>query len=244
MTSIAITGNYRASCAVIALPVAQAAALLDTNCELGVQPLSPPGTHPIIVLLGRQWNVRVGRLPITAKYLETVVSVPWVRLRGRPDLGPFAHVSRLWLNKVLPVIGGWFWGFPKMWESIAITADRYVVRTLIRKRPLVDAQLQLQGKPALPSQFPNFAAVRPIFEQTFLQRFLIFGPTCCCTLDFELDQGTVQPLRATIDMTREALPAIGALRVSVESIETTSLGGFVLELPWTLTYPFRPGGNR
>jgi hypothetical protein len=238
VTAIGITGDYRARCAVVALPRSEAAALLASNCELGEQPLTPPGTHPIVFLFGEQWNVRLLHTPFIAKYLETVLSVPWVRPRDKKcGVAPLANVSRLWLNKLGPVMGGWFWGFPKMWESIAIGGGTYAVRNLISKRPIVSAQYELHGEKAPPSRFPHFQVVRPIFEQTFIQRFLVYGPTRLCKLDFEIDRATLQPLTGTIVCSRPAL------NLKIESIETTPLGGFMLELPWTLTYPFRCGGQ-
>src|SRR5204862_684883 len=173
---------------------------------------------------GEHWDVHLLHTPFVSKYREAVLSVPWVRHRdGQCGEAPLANVSNLWLNKLLPVVGGWFWGFPKRWNSIASGELTYDVRTLIGKAPLISAQVTAPGAKRPPSAFPLFAPVREIFDQTFLQRFLVYGPTCLCTLDFELDRGTLQPLTATIECSAKALP-IGALHLKVESIETTSLG--------------------
>ncbi len=239
MSAIALVGRYRAACAVVSLDRAEAASLLTSNCTLDpAQPLTPEGRHPAIILLGSHRDVGFKALPfIRVNYHEALVSIPWVLPSGDDGHGPFAHVCRLWLNQLLPVIGGWFFGFPKRWNPIEDPAGGYRVSRLVGKGTLIEAAFRDAGDSAAPSSFPHFAAVRPIFEQAFLQRFLLVGPTCYLQMNFHLEKATLQPIEASIVIARGVSGALPAGSYDVAPITQQPLGAFRLELPWTLTWP-------
>jgi hypothetical protein len=241
LTAIALEGHYRASCAVTTLDASAASAILTSNCILDPdQPLTPSGTHPAIILLGTHTAVRFKAFPlIRVNYAEALVAVPWVLPSGEPEPPPAAHVSRLWLNRLLPVIGGWFFGFPKTWNRIEGAPDNYRVGRLLTGKRVIDAQFRDAGEPASPPAFPYFTEVRPIFEQTFLQRFLLFGPTCYLRMDFHLEQATLQPIEASIEIPRASSGGLPPGRYEIPPITSQPLGAFRLELPWTLTWPSR-----
>jgi hypothetical protein len=241
LTAIALEGHYRASCAVVTLDAATASALLTTNCSLDPgQPLTPAGSHPAIILLGTHTAVRFKAFPlIRVNYAEALVAVPWVLPTGSADASPAAQVSRLWLNRLLPVIGGWFFGFPKTWNRIEERPERYRVSGQLSRKALIDAQFRVSGGPASPSSFPHFAEVRPIFEQIFVQRFLLFGPACYLRMDFHLEEATLQPIEASVEIPRPSRGGLPPGGYEVPPITTRPLGAFRLELPWTLTWPSR-----
>ncbi len=235
---IALTGRYRANCAVFALPAADAASMLSSNAELGAQSLTPPGTHPVILLMGEHTGVRVKFLPGSIDYREALVSVPWVRRRGKAcGGGPLAHVSRLWLDRLAPVVGGWTFGFPKIWSRVAMSDSSYGVKSMLTRTTLLEARFETRGAAAPVSQFHNFGLVRPIFEQPFLQRLLLAGPSCVEVMDFGLDRATLQPIEATIEARQGFLRSFPTGALELKSIDASPLGAFRLELSWTLTAP-------
>lgn len=245
MSAVALVGRYRAACAVVSLDESDAASLLTRNCTLDpAQPLTPAGSHPAIILLGSHHDVGFKALPlIRVNYREALVSIPWVRPSGGDAHGPFAHVSRLWLNRLLPVIGGWFFGFPKRWNPIEDEIDSYHVGRRIGKGTLIQATFRNAGEPSLPSSFPYFAAVRPIFEQAFLQRVLLVGPTCYLEMNFHLEEATLQPIDASVVIPPKVSGGLPPGSYDIPSIARQPLGAFRLELPWTLTWPSsRPPG--
>lgn len=235
---IALTGRYRANCAVFALPAPDAAAMLTTNCELGAQSLTPPGTHPVILLMGEHTGVRVKFLPGSISYREALVSVPWVRRRGGAcGSGPLAHVSRLWLDRLAPVVGGWTFGFPKIWSRVEMSDASYGVRSILSRTRLLDARFEARGAAAPPAQFAHFGAIRSIFEQPFLQRLILLGPSCVEVMDFGLDRATLQPIEAMIEVRDGFMAGLPAGARKLGSIEESPFGAFRLELSWTLTAP-------
>jgi len=235
---IALTGRYLANCAVLALPASDAVAMLTSNAELAAQSLTPPGTHPVILLMGEHTGVRVKFLPGSIDYREALVSVPWVRRRGAAcGSGPLAHVSRLWLDRLAPVAGGWTFGFPKIWSRVEMSDTSYGVQSILSCTRLLDARFEARGAPAPTSQFHNFGLVRPIFEQPFLQRLLLAGPSCVEVMDFGLDRATLQPIEATVEARRGFLRGFPTGARELKSIDESPLGAFRLELSWTLTAP-------
>lgn len=239
---ISLTGRYRANCAVLALPEADAAAMLTSNAALDRQTLTPPRTHPVILLMGEHSDVRVAFLPGSFGYREALVSVPWVRRRdGACGDGTLAHVSRLWLDRLPPVIGGWTFGFPKIWSRVAMSDNSYGVETILSRTRLLDARFAPCGAPAPTSQFPSFDLVRPIFEQPFLQRLMLLGPSCVEMMDFGLDRATLQPIEATIEARDGFMARFPTGARELPSIEESPFGAFRLELSWTLTAPMRCG---
>lgn len=235
---IALTGRYRANCAVLALPASDAASMLAGNAGLGAQTLTPPGTHPVILLMGEHTGVRVKFLPGSIDYREALVSVPWVRRRGKAcGSGPLAHVSRLWLDRLAPVVGGWTFGFPKIWSRVGMSDTSYAVKSMLSRTPLLEARFEARGEAAPVSQFGHFGVVRPIFEQPFLQRLLLAGPSCVEVMDFGLDRATLQPIEATIEVRDGFMAGFPAGVREVSSIEESQFGAFRLELSWTLTAP-------
>ncbi|MFA6957918.1 MAG: hypothetical protein WC538_18785 [Thermoanaerobaculia bacterium] len=235
---IALTGRYCANCAVLALPAADAASMLSGNAELGDQTLTPPGTHPVVLLMGEHTGVRVKFLPGSIDYREALVSVPWVRRReGACGSGPLAHVSRLWLDRLAPVVGGWTFGFPKIWSHVEMSDTAYGVQSILSRTPLLDARFVARGAAAPPAQFDHFGVIRPIFEQPFLQRLLLLGPSCVEVMDFGLGRATLQPIEATIEVRNGFMDGFPVGARDLKSIEESPFGAFRLELAWTLTAP-------
>lgn len=231
--SVALSGFYETCCAVVAAPVADVTAMLGDNVVLDrSQTLAPPGEHPFVVLMGTHRDVHVKFLPGRWNYREALVAIPWVRHKGKPcGPDPLAYNERLWLDRLPVVIGGWLWGFPKVWSRVSDARDAYSVRTLLLNRPVIEARFRDRGAPGPPESFPNFAPVRPVFEQDFIQRFLLVGPTIVSKLTFELDKATVQPIEAEV--------ALQGRTYKVPGLDQTPLGAFRLALPWTLTPPRR-----
>ena len=100
---------------------------------------------------------------------------------------------------------------------------------MIGNRPILGARFKEHGAAGPPASFPNFPPVRPVFEQMFIQRFLLVGPTILSKLTFELDQATMQAIDAEIDYQGRKYRAPG--------LDATPLGAFRLSLPWTLSWP-------
>lgn len=245
--SVALRGYYDACCAVLTAPVETVAAMLDPALVVldSAQTLAPAGQHPFIILMGAHRDVEVKFIPGKWNYREALVAVPWVRRVGQScGPNPLAYNEHLWLNEPLVVVGGWLWGFPKVWSRVAmgdsaasgnddgIVAgfDSYSVRSIIGNHRILQAQFRNRGPARSPESFAHFPEVRPIFEQMFLQRFLLIGPAILSNLTFELDKATIQAIDADIEYKGK--------QYRVAGLDETPLGAFRLSLPWTLSWPF------
>ena len=188
--------------------------------------------------MGEHDDVRIFNV-FTIAYRETLIAVPWVQRRGTPcGTVPLAHTSHLWLNRLLPTIGGWSFGFAKERDRIDFSAKNCAVSTLLQGRPLLEACFTNDSAPGRPNQFPNFAELRPVFEQTFIQRWFVVGPTCVEKMDFHIDEATLQPVAATVQIFDGFRKSIPRGTYTFPPLDAARLGAFRVDLFWTLTTPF------
>ena len=97
----------------IVLPVDSriVAGWLPQPARLGAQEVTPPRTHPVVILVGHQQRVHLNLLPrLRLDYREWVVMVPYTRLGGGRDdyLGPFMCPIAHHLDRVVPTWLGRF----------------------------------------------------------------------------------------------------------------------------------------
>jgi len=236
--SEALTGTYTAQCGILALPVDDVRKMLMPGAELAPQTITPPGQHPIMVMLGEETNVRFPWLPFipAVSYGEVTVPVPWVFCVDSPGV-EMAHTARLWLNNLLATIGGRVLGFPKIWARIATGASDYQVRSLLAGTQIVSAQWRLQGEAKPPAAFPKFAPLVPIFEQHFLQRLFCMMPIIGMVMMWDVSAATMQPEALTLEVFEGAERGIPPGVYRIPSIEESVLGAFRLTVNWQLGWP-------
>jgi hypothetical protein len=237
MTSL-ITATYPANCAILALPDADVRKILTLNCALAPQNVTPPGTHPVLITLGDETNVKVPWLPWlpVPDYLESIVVVPWVVHASAPG-AVMANPGRIWLNGLSPMIGGRIFGFRKRLARMEDGDSSYSAQTFFARRPILNAQYTLRGEPGKPSSFPNFAPLEPIFTQSLLVRFLCIYPLMSMAMDWELEEATMQSLDMTLEIDPGAFPGIPPGTYQIEGIDRQVIGGFRLTATWRMAWP-------
>ncbi len=250
--AVGAVGTYRSDCAVVALPVDDVRAMLPAGVSPGAQTLAPPGHHPVLFMFGRHSGVHPVILPIRGgSYHEMITAVPFLDYpAGTPRSGgvyrgEHAFMPRLYLDDWIFVVLGWFYGYDKVRARIEETEDVYRVRSLVRRRPIVSGRFEPRGESGPVSEFPNFAAVAPAFQQPFLGKFF-FGPILCSIMTFELEKAVMRPIEARVEVETAYLPGMPVREFRVPGIDASPLGAFHIEVPWTLSYPMRcaclPGG--
>lgn len=239
-------GVYHARGVVVPFKSEQVRAMVQRGLDLAPQSLTPAGTHPVTVLFGRHTDVRPNILPIRgASYREFLLAVPYLRrLSGGVPAGPVvATMPRLYLNSWLFVVLGWMYAYPKWRARIEDDASRYRVRSLIWKRPRLDAGFAAYGPTGPVTEFPHFAPLAPIFSQPFAQKFSL-TPWICSLMQFDLDRARVRAVRGSFKIESAFLPGLPVGRFEFEGIDKTPLGGFHIEVPWRLSLPMLCGRVR
>jgi hypothetical protein len=153
------------------------------------------------------------------------------------------YLPRLYLDHWLPVLLGWMCGFAKRRARIDSTNDQYRIHSLFRRRPLIKSEFKPCGSAGRPQEFPGFETVREIFRLPLVT----WTPLGFMCLDFrwELERAQVQAIDAEVQIEQAFLPGLPLEPFRVDGIDTCAPGtcgpgAFCLDVPWTLSRPFRP----
>ena len=244
--TVEYVGQYDAYVFFLDRPCDQVEALLPPiGITLAPQNLTPPGRHPLILMAGRQSNVRpravrkdavtgLKQYGLTMNYLELIVAVPFVRRGGNP--APYTELvcsTRLVLDRYGPTMLGWLCGFPKIVGQISWNAPSYEVTTL-QGDPLFEAKFHDYGPVDQPSQFANFAPVRPIFEQLHIGSLLQIA-VVCTKLDFQLScVARINAIQGKAKIESQLCSA-AAGNHTITGIDQHQLGAFRLQTTWLLS---------
>ena len=149
--------NGRLTAVVAILPMTHEAAraMLPAGLDLAAQDVVPGDRHPLVLILGRQSDVRPGLLPLGADYLEAILAVPFVQLRehGARPRGPLCYCPRLLLDRRLPIaVGRLLYHYDKRRALIRMTAHGYRIADPARGELLLDAQFRAAAAPVEPSR--------------------------------------------------------------------------------------------
>jgi hypothetical protein len=165
--SFDFVGRMTAVVAMLALSRDGARAMLPAGLELAAQDFMPGERHPLVLVLGRQSDVRPRLLPLGADYLEAILGVPFVQLRerGTPPRGPFCYCPRLFLDRRLPiVVGRLLYHYDKRRALIRMTADSYRIAEPTRGERLLDAQFGAAEAPVELARRARLAVFRCRFR--------------------------------------------------------------------------------
>ena len=236
-------GYYRTFYTVMAMDDALLSGLLPSKLELAPQAVTPAGTHPLVFLMGKHFDVRPDFIPFAGMtYLEYICAIPFVQWRDSSNAyrGPFAYMPRMYLNELFPTLLGYLYAYPKLMARIAgnpPTDSLYAVRSLIQDEPILKGTFERRGPELPPDAFPHFAHVRQIFDMPFIGKHEL-GPYICSKLTFKLQEATLQACDAQIEIQREFVPGLNPQSFTIPGIDSSPLGAFYMAVPWTMTLPF------
>lgn len=228
-------GHYSALFVTRPIPADAALGMLPKGLDLVPQTLTPPGQHPLLLMFGHHTHVHPAFLKISGwSYHEFLTAVPWVRFPG----GKLerSHMPRLYLDNVLMVLAGWLYAFPKLWGRIDSGTGSYAVRSLVSGRPLLSARWNGSGTRGPVEMFPLFRGVEPTFAQPFIQRFPPL-PFIGSVMQFALGSATLEAAEGSITIDSEFLRGLPAGTLPFPPLTASPLGGFLIDVPWTLSLP-------
>lgn len=239
----------------LALPSDHVRGLLPHGLTLGEQSVTPPGTHPVIVLFNEMLRAHMSiptGLP-SLSYHEHSLGVPYSYLTGSTllassfgDAGPFYFQPRLHLDNFLATLGGTlYWGFSKAMASFTVTADSY---TVISSRGANVTSLSLAPSGAFRpiAEMPSFDPIRAMHDQPIISMLPIaMGPFfVCSSFDKDWGNGTIRPLQTVTRVDEAYVPGldIGTFPEAGKApgIDESVLGSYEMRLPWRLSMAYPP----
>ena len=248
LTFTELAGQYDAVIGILTLPNEQVSQMLPPNdVQLGVQEVTPPGTHPVLFLFGRHTNAHLAHFQwlYHEDYNEFIVGIPYVSLTTEGSgvaQEPLYYLPRLLLDKFLAVAGGvWWWGFEKQLAQISQAGDLYSVRGHLGNEDLISLQTKTMGVQSELSAFPFLFPVADMVSQPLLTKvFARLGPWATSTFDWKWNQAAIWPVEARMTISDAFLPGLPTGAFDLDSIEDTYLGTFRIRTNWTLSLPYSP----
>ncbi|MEI9924989.1 MAG: FAD-dependent oxidoreductase [Bradyrhizobium sp.] len=249
-------GDIEAFCVLTSLPVDFVKAQLPDGLELYV-PQTPTSTkpdsssrskpkanepkmHEVVLIFGRQRNVRPGILPFGgAKYFEIAQLIPDVAHTGMPTLGdiPFSFMPNILLDSPGPVaVGRNLYGFNKQLAMIRADGDSFDVRSPLGSISAWFERCGIPGKLSQPGKNEKIAAIRNKLEQP-LVGVAADGSFIYSILNFNLSKATFQPVKGTVQSSRPFVPKSDPT-LTLDPNLATYPWGFRFLSQWSLSLPF------
>lgn len=236
----------------VAWPTELVQGLLPYGTVLGPQDLTPPGTHPVILLFYEifRLHMTIPAILPNMTYREHIVGVPYVMVQNgdgwKRDAGPFFFMPRLLLSNFWATLGGvLYWGYAKRVADISLTEDCFAVKNLAGA-PLVSLDFAAYSTPQPIEQFPYFAPIRACLDQPLLTQMpLGEGPVIVCTrYDRQWSTAALRPMSGAVTIEQAYLPGLPCGRFPGNGfsvgIDESSLGSFELlaHCRQSLPYPW------
>jgi hypothetical protein len=226
-------GDLDAAIALIAVPAASARAMLPDGLRLAPQRVTSGDQHPLLLMLGRQQNVRLALFSTGTDYLEFILAVPFVEhdRQGHP-CGPFGYLPCLFLDRRLPIVAGrLLLAYEKRRAAISATNETYRIVRAHTGEPLISACFKALGGSSdwrLPHVIAEILRLPVVSWRTR-------GAWRYSVADFALDRAKVEPVAIELAIERPFVPGlpVGAFALGAED-------GHALRLrtSWRLAGPF------
>jgi hypothetical protein len=208
--------------------------MLPTGLELAAHDFMPGKRHPLVLILGRQSDVRPRILPFDAEYLEAILAVPFVQLGGpgeRPR-GPFCYCPRLLLDRRLPIaIGRLLYGYDKRRALIRMTADGYRIADSAHGE-LLSARFRAAAAPVEPLR--RAAAV--LFQLPVISRAAQGWRFSFA--DFGVDRALIEPLELKLTIHRPFVSGLPVGEFVIAGIAGEASRAFRIQTSWRLLGPW------
>jgi hypothetical protein len=224
-------GDLDAAIALIAVPAASARAMLPDGLSLAPQNVTSSDQHPLLLMLGRQRNVRLALFSTGADYLEFILAVPFVE-HARPDRharGPFGYLPCLFLDRRLPIlVGRLLLAYDKRRAAISATDESYRVARARTEEPLVSARFRAVAGSSdrLPQPIAEILRLPVISRRAR-------GAWRYSVADFALDRAEIEPIAIDLAIERPFVPGLPVRAFALDVGHTIRL-----RTSWRLTGPF------
>lgn len=227
-------GDLDATIALLGIPTESAHALLADGLVLAPQDVASDDGHPLLLVMGRQRNVRFACAPVGIDYFEFILAVPFVEPAGSrgAGAGPFGYMPCLLLDRWLPTVAGRILlAYEKRRAVISGSEDSYRIGNAKTGERLLAAR----HRPSARSESCRLPApLRRALELPVISR-RAGGGWRYTVADLRLDEARIEPLEMNLVIERPFVPGLPAGEFVLDA------GGgraFRLRTSWRLTGPF------
>jgi Acetoacetate decarboxylase (ADC) len=226
-------GDLDAAIALVEIPADSARAMLPDGLRLAPQRVTLGNRHPLLLMLGRQQNVRLALFSTGTDYLEFILAVPFVEhdRQGRHPRGPFGYLPCLFLDRRLPIVAGrLLLAYDKRRAAISATDESYRVARAHTEEPLVSARFRAVA--GWSSRLPQ--PIADILQLPVVSR-RARGTWRYSVADFALDRAEIRPIGMDLAIER---PFVPGLPVGSFALDAECGHALRLRTSWRLTGPF------
>jgi len=216
------------------LPVSREAAqaMLPAGLELAAHGVLPRDGHPLVLIMGRQSDVRPMAAPFGASYLEFILAVPFVGHRGRGPEGPFCYCPRLFLDRRLPTIAGrLLYGYTKQLATIRTTQTSYRIADFAGGE-----LLSANFRPTAAAIEPSRSGAAALFDLPVISRAA--GGWWYSCADFGLDRAVVRPVELDLMIHRPFVSGLPVGEFLIADLEVDGARAFHVRTSWRLAGPW------
>ena len=224
----------RMSAVVAILPVARDAAhaMLPAGLQLAAQAFVPGDRHPIVLILGRQSDVRPSAVPLGAGYLEFILAVPFVEHRGGEPQGPFCYCPRLFLDRHLPTLAGrLLYGYAKRRATMRMTERSYRIADPAGGE-LLSAEFRTSGAALDPAQ----SGAASLLGLPVISRAA--NGWWYSRADLGLERAVVQPVELDLVIHRPFVSGLPVGAFTISGVEGAPSRALRIRTSWRLAGPW------
>jgi Acetoacetate decarboxylase (ADC) len=226
-------GCMTAVVAILPVSCEAAQAMLPAGLELAAHGVLPGDGHPLVLIMGKQSDVRPRAAPFGAGYLEFILAVPFVGYQGRGPHGPFCYCPLLFLDRRLPTIAGrLLYGYAKRLASIRMTESSYRIADLAQGEPLLSAKFRTTGGAGGPSR----SGAAALFDLPVISQAA--GGWWYSCADFGLDRAVVRPVELDLMIHQPFVSGLPVGDFLVADVEADGARAFRVRTSWRLEGPW------
>jgi hypothetical protein len=237
-----LQGDWDAFALLIEAPLAQAQALLAPGLELKPQNFTAKGTHPLLLLLSNQTDVRTTPPIIDIpQYYEFILVVPWLVRTGDASQKIYGTSIVLYLDDVLAIVGGNIgWSIPKVYERVSWQDGVFEIKRLFSGNIIMNFTYQQLSDDFKPYRaYPNLDVFQQLMSSELIQPFeLVSGKFECFTYNFQMKQATFVPVSGVLNVVQEYVENVPLGQFKFQPITSSPLGAFRMKTHWFLSAPF------
>jgi hypothetical protein len=252
-----VSGGCTMRCVTVALETERVRNLLPNGLELGVQSMTPLGTHPIVFMFQEMFRVHwsTPNLMPSMSYHEHLIGIPYCYAVNSPlwggNAGPYFFMPTLRLDNALATTIGLLGGLPKRLARINAPTGCFAVLDE-DCRPLVTASWEdedtgdIRPLREFEREFRHFEPVRQALDQPLIVMVpLSIGPWFCL-YDFRRwwEEATIRPIRVVTDVHTDYVVGFSPGRYPKDGeafrIDEDPLGSFELQTQWFMGAPYPP----
>ena len=226
-------GCMTAVIAILPVSCEAAQAMLPVGLQLAAHGVLPPEAHPLVLIMGKQSNVRPRAAPFGASYLEFILAVPFVGHRGRGPQGPFCYCPRLFLDRRLPTIAGrLLYGYAKQLATIRMQESSYRIAGLAQGEPLLTARFRTTDAAVEPAQ----SGAAALFDLPVISE--AGRGWWYSVADFGLERAVVRPVELDLVIHRPFVSGVPVGQFRIAGLDADGARALRIRTSWKLAGPW------